>query len=162
MTQTKPVLLAIYGEGGHQSEMASLIKYLSSADDAFEIVSLGSGQLAESVLDHYSIKDVRSKHSRLQSLVLFIPILFVHLYTLLKIIRRYKIRGVISTGPGLCVMPMLVCRLLGIKTVFVETYCRFTTRSMTGRVMSKVANRFLVQNEELKSLYPNAEYCGRL
>jgi UDP-N-acetylglucosamine:LPS N-acetylglucosamine transferase len=70
--------------------------------------------------------------------------------------------GVISTGPGLSVVPMLVLRLLGVKIIFVETYCRFNTRSMTGRLMSKIAHRFLVQNKDQLVLYPNAEYCGRL
>jgi UDP-N-acetylglucosamine:LPS N-acetylglucosamine transferase len=80
----------------------------------------------------------------------------------LRICRRYKVSGVISTGPGLCIIPMLLMRLMGYKTVFVETFCRFNSRSMTGRVMYKIAHRFLIQNKQLQALYPDADYCGRI
>jgi beta-1,4-N-acetylglucosaminyltransferase len=156
------VLLVIYGDGGHRSEMSHLLSHLTSAAQIIDIVSLGVGCIDESALAHYPAKDVRHKHNRFKSLALFVAGLFSSIFTVFQITRRFKVTGVISTGPGLCIVPMVMFRLLGVKTVFVETFCRFNSQSFTGRVMCKVAHRFLVQNKEQLALYPNAQYCGRL
>jgi beta-1,4-N-acetylglucosaminyltransferase len=155
------VLLVIYGAGGHKSEMRRLLQYLNDVSSP-EIVSLGSGPLLCNELAHYEISDVRSKKSRLKSLLLFLPIVLMTLLKVVDIVRRYRVVGVISTGPGLCIMPMLLLRSIGIKTVFLETFCRFESRSMTGRIMYKIAHRFLIQNRQLQALYPDAQYSGRL
>ena len=79
-----------------------------------------------------------------------------------KIRQRYNVIGVVSTGPGIAIFPFLFFKCLGVKTLFLETFCRFETKSHTGRMMYWIADRFLVQNIELLKLYPKAEYCGRL
>lgn len=163
-------LLLIYGQGGHQKEMALLVEQLVKPLEKLEVVTLGpqpialSEALSEKIthLAHLQGDDVRDKHSRFATLLAIIPNNLRLIFNTLLIYRRFQLAGVISTGPGLAILPMLILRVLGIKTVFVETYCRFSTRSMTGRVMSKIAHRFLVQNKPQVGLYDNAEYCGRL
>ena len=83
-------------------------------------------------------------------------------FLMLKLLSRYKVNGAVSTGPGIALIPFFILKLLGKKTIFIETFCRFYTRSFTGKIMYKLAGRFLVQNKELKTLYPDSEYCGRL
>ena len=156
----QPILLLIYGAGGHKTEMTRLLNYLKLLP-AMSVVSLGDGPL-KNELAHYRAQDVRSKVSRWRSVCLIVPTLLSTLTNLIAIQRRYKVVGVVSTGPGICILPMLFFRLCGVKTVFLETFCRFQTRSFTGRIMYKIAHRFLIQNRELQSLYPDAEYSGRL
>lgn len=157
-------LLLIYGQGGHCREMSLLLDYLSV--EPFEVVTIGPQSLifpdAVVHLAHYRGDDVRDKHSRLMTLLLLVPTNLRLLFNTWRVFRRFNLAGVVSTGPGLAILPMLLLRLLGVKTVFIETNCRFTSRSMTGRVMSKIAHRFLVQNKQLLALYPDAQYCGRL
>ena len=171
MGKQKEVLLVIYGEGGHRTEMQRLLASLEAAAVDLKVVSLGveplSDQESEQALAHYPIRDIRRKHvqskfQRLKGLLLFPVLLITALLTVVKISRRYQITGAISTGPGLSIVPMLLLRLMGIKCVFVETFCRFNSRSLTGQVMSKIAHRFLIQNKELQILYSDAEYSGRL
>ncbi len=159
---SKAVLLAIYGDGGHRAEMTALIQALQQRSNHFSLVTLGDGMLSLPVLEHVQCADIRSKHRRVRNLLMTLPLMLVLAFKVWQLSRRYAFVGAISTGPGLAVTPMLVCRLLGIKTVFIETYSRFHSRSMTGRILSRIAQRFLVQNQSLQALYPNAEYCGRL
>ncbi|MFT4925817.1 MAG: beta-1,4-N-acetylglucosaminyltransferase [Phenylobacterium sp.] len=166
------VLLLIYGAGGHKTEMKRLLAYLHSASSSSpnsetipnhlpDFVSLGAGPLPGG-LAHFEADDLRSKTSRLHSVLFFLPTLVKILCHTLILSRRYKVLGVLSTGPSLCIIPMVLFRLAGVKTVFLETFCRFQTRSVTGRIMANIAHRFLIQNIQLQSLYPKAEYCGRL
>jgi len=125
------------------------------------VISLGVQKLNDGEIAHYPAHNIRSKNSLLESFVIWISFIPTLLNTI-KIYCSYNISGVISTGPGLCIAPMLFLRCMGIKIIFIETFCRFKHRSFTGLVMSKFANRFLIQNKELHPIYPNAEYCGRL
>jgi len=165
-------LLLIYGEGGHRREMQLLLQNLAQAyatqpnNGLLQVISIGVGRFELpahcQLIVHFEASDVRDKVNRWRSVLRFIP---ANARLFLQTLQAYQLgplAGVISTGPGIAVLPTLILRCLGIKSTFVETYCRFDTRSLTGRVMSKLAHRFLVQNKSQLALYSKAEYCGRL
>lgn len=162
MVRRQNVLLAVYGEGGHRAEMTALIERLQTESNQLQLITFGVGELPFEVVEHIPAADIRSKHSRLINLFMTLPLMLAQLWTMVNILRRYQLAGMISTGPGLAVIPTVLCRLLRIKTLFIETYCRFNSRSITGRLMYRLSHRFLVQNKSLQPLYPNSEYCGRL
>ncbi|KAG5177697.1 beta-N-acetylglucosaminyltransferase [Tribonema minus] len=74
----------------------------------------------------------------------------------------------IVNGPGTCV-PICACvfalKVVAIrpraKLVFVESFCRVETLSLTGWLLYPLADRFLVHWPELAAKYPRAEYVGR-
>ena len=75
---------------------------------------------------------------------------------------------VLCNGPGTCVpicAAALLVRLLGIKyitLVYVESVCRVETISLSGKIMIRLADHFLVQWPQLAQRYPKARYIGRL
>ena len=75
---------------------------------------------------------------------------------------------VVCNGPGSAVMMILValgCRFIGIaktRTVFVESFARTRTLSLSGRILYPLVDRFLVQWPKLKERYPRAEFRGIL
>ncbi|MGB1261967.1 MAG: PssD/Cps14F family polysaccharide biosynthesis glycosyltransferase [Cognaticolwellia sp.] len=157
----KKVILVIFGEGGHQKEMELLLSSLTkNADHKF--ISIGPTSLKSTIFQHYHCKDVRDKKSRIKSVYYMLAGLFSLIFTTFSIMKKYNIQGAISTGPGIAIVPFVLLRVVGIKTVFIESFCRFNTRSMAGKILYRVSHRFLVQNKQLLKLYPNAEYCGRL
>ncbi|HAO9336376.1 TPA: polysaccharide biosynthesis protein, partial [Escherichia coli] len=50
----------------------------------------------------------------------------------------------------------------GTKVIYIETWSRFTTYSLSGRIMYRLSNKFYIQNKSLLELYPKAIYSGRL
>lgn len=164
ISQKPRVVLFIYGAGGHRTEMQRLMSVLKkrSQSDGFDYVTLGDGVLGNDAIAHYPAKDVRDKHSRIRSMKLFISSTLQLYKQVREIHETFDVSGIISTGPGVAILPFFVFKQSGVKTVFLETFCRFETKSITGRIMYRIADRFLVQNIELLRLYPKAEYCGRL
>ena len=68
--------------------------------------------------------------------------------------------GVISTGE-LATFPICVlAKLFRKKVIYIESFARVDEPSLTGRLMYKVADLFIVQWEEMKEFYPNAVYGG--
>ena len=83
--------------------------------------------------------------------------LFVRSFLLLK---RENPDCIISTG-ALASYP--ICKLgkmRGKKIIYIESFARVDTPSLTGKLMYGVADIFIVQWEEMLQFFPNAIYGG--
>lgn len=68
---------------------------------------------------------------------------------------------VVSTGSEIAIPAFLVAKLLGIKTLFIETWSRITGPSGTGKLVYHMADAFFVQWPQLLNCYgPKAQYEG--
>jgi len=84
-------------------------------------------------------------------------------YNIIKsLILFIKIRPdlVITTGTHTAVPMCYIAHLFWKKVVFIETFANVTTKTMSGSIVYKIADLFVVQWEEMKELYPNAVYLG--
>jgi UDP-N-acetylglucosamine transferase subunit ALG13 len=67
---------------------------------------------------------------------------------------------VVTTGAGITVPFCLFARLFGARVIFLETMARVTGPSASGRVLSRLARRTLVQWPEVVSVYPRSRLCN--
>jgi len=84
------------------------------------------------------------------------------LWRILGILLRERPGLVISTGAGIAVPGFIAAKLLGIRTIYVETIARVESLSLAGRICYRLANLFLVQHARLAGRLPNAVYVGSL
>lgn len=80
------------------------------------------------------------------------------------ILRDVRPDAIVCVATSLAI-PLCVCgRLLGSRTIFVESITRVDTPSVTGRVLSRLGlcDRIYVQWPEAVSLYRGAIYRGAL
>jgi len=78
-----------------------------------------------------------------------------------SILKREWPDAVLSTGSEIAIPFLWVAKLLGMRTVYVESWCRVRSRSGTGPLVYPVADLFLVQWPELLERYgPRARYEG--
>ena len=74
----------------------------------------------------------------------------------LKILISERPDVVISTG-ALATIPMcLFGKIFGKKIIFIESFAKVNSQTLTGKLVYKFADRFYVQWEEMKQFYPNA------
>lgn len=79
-------------------------------------------------------------------------------YILLKEKPDYIISlGALATYP-IC----LIGKCMRKKVIYIESFARIDSPSLTGKFMYRVADLFLVQWEELLSFFPGAVYCGKI
>lgn len=157
-------VLLIYGEGGHRAQMKNLHALLIPGMTEKGLLAVGICENNDALDGFYSYsqRGMRDKHSRLKT-ILGIPLGVTHtIWIILRLVTRYKIVGVVSTGPGIVLLPSMVLKCLGAKIVFLESWSRFETCSLTGRFMYRIADRFYVQNKSLLKSYPAAHYGGLL
>jgi UDP-N-acetylglucosamine:LPS N-acetylglucosamine transferase len=84
------------------------------------------------------------------------------IWAALAMLRRDRPDLVVTVASSLAVPVFLAAKLLGIKTVYIDSITRVNQASTTGRLLSKfkLADRFYVQWPEAVSLYKGAIYKG--
>ncbi len=81
---------------------------------------------------------------------------FKSLYLYIKIKPDFIITtGAHTAGPMCC-----LGKIFGSKIIYIETFANIHTRTVTGRLIYKFADLFLVQWESMLELYPKAIYKG--
>jgi len=79
-----------------------------------------------------------------------------------KTLRREKPDLIISSGAAVAVPFFYLGRLFGAKTIYMEVFDRIDKPTLTGRLVYPVTDRFLVQWEEMKQVYPKAINLGSI
>ena len=79
-----------------------------------------------------------------------------------KVLRKEKPDLIISTGAAVAVPFFYVGKLFGSKTVYIEIFDRIDSPTLTGKMVYPVADRFIVQWEEMKKVYPKAINLGSI
>jgi UDP-N-acetylglucosamine:LPS N-acetylglucosamine transferase len=79
------------------------------------------------------------------------------------ILSRERPDVVLSTGSEIAIPFLWIGKLLGVRTVYVESWCRIRTRSGTGPLVYPAVDLFLVQWPDVLDFYGSkARYEGGL
>ncbi len=77
------------------------------------------------------------------------------------IIKKEKPKMIISTGAEIAIPVFIIGKLMRIKMVYIESWCRVKTKSGAGRIAYYLADVFLVQWPDLVKVYgKKAKYKG--
>jgi UDP-N-acetylglucosamine:LPS N-acetylglucosamine transferase len=78
-----------------------------------------------------------------------------------RILRRERPDVIVSLGAEIAVPFLYLGRLLRIKTLFIESWCRVENLSLTGKLVYPIVDAFWVQWPQLlPACGPKAEYHG--
>lgn len=150
-------VLFISSTGGHLSELMQLKSMFDKYD--FHIIT-------EKTKSNMYLKDKYPKRVNYlvygtKSNMLVYP--FKLLYNCFKSFILYlKIRPkvIITTGAHTAGPMCCIGKILGSKIIYIETFANSETKSVTGKMVYKFADLFIVQWEDMLKLYPKAKYGG--
>ena len=77
-----------------------------------------------------------------------------------KILKKERPDVIISSGAAVAVPFFYLGKIFGGKTVYIEVFDRIDAPTVTGNLVYLVADRFIVQWEEMKQVYPKAINLG--
>lgn len=77
-----------------------------------------------------------------------------------KILRKELPDIIVSSGAAVAVPFFYLGKIFGAKTVYIEVFDRIDAPTMTGKLVYPVTDRFIVQWEEMKKVYPKAINLG--
>lgn len=138
----------IASSGGH-FEQLMMLKPLMDSNRSF-IVTEKTNYSVNTNEKVYYLKQVNRHELK------FIPLMILNSFKSLKIFMKEKPDVIISTG-ALSVIPICVIgKVFRKKIIFIESFAKITSPTLTGRFIYKFADRFYIQWESLRKFYPNA------
>lgn len=78
----------------------------------------------------------------------------------IKVLKKEKPDIIISSGAAVAVPFFYIGKLMGAKLVYIEIYDRLDKSTLTGKLVYPITDKFIVQWEELKKVYPKAINLG--
>lgn len=173
--------LIVLGSGGHTAEMMTIVKklnkknysprhyILASTDSTSEAKVLDYEEPTTSKNDYEIFRIKRSRHVG-QSYLTSIYTTIRSIWQCIPLVYHLKPELVLCNGPGTCVPICLIAFMLKMfglidlqcKIVFVESYCRVKTVSLSGKILVWIADCFVVQWPQLANFSPKGKYFGRL
>lgn len=173
--------LIVLGSGGHTAEMMTIVKQLSkrnyspryyilaSSDSTSESKVLNVEEPTTSKNDYELFRINRSRHVG-QSYLTSIFTTIRSIWQCIPLVYHLQPDLVLCNGPGTCVPICLIAFMLKMfgaidvqcKIVFVESYCRVKSVSLSGKILVWIADSFVVQWPQLANFSPKTRYFGRL
>lgn len=150
----KKIKVAFAASSGGHFEQLMMLKPLMEKYDSFIVTEKTKYNEKSSSVKTYYMNQVNRKE------LSFIPNMLINLFKSLKIMIKEKPNAVICTGV-LAMIPMcLLCKVFRGKLIYIESFAKVTSPTLTGKFLYKYADQFYVQWKTMKEFYPDAIYVG--
>lgn len=80
----------------------------------------------------------------------------------IKVLKKENPDLLISSGAAVAVPFFYIAKLMGKKLIYIEVFDRIDKPTMTGRMVYPIVDRFIVQWDEMKAVYPKAANLGSI
>lgn len=88
--------------------------------------------------------------------------LIINTWRALKVLPKEKPDLIISSGAAPAIPFFWIGKLMRAKTIYIEVFDRIDTSTISGKLCYPVTDRFIVEWEEMKRVYPKAINLGSI
>mgnify|MGYP002549705223 FL=1 len=139
--------------GGHYEQLM-MLKPLMNKYDSFVLTEKTLYKTSDKDIKTYYVSQVNRREKLFP-----IKMIWIAIESLLLFIKE-KPDVIICTGV-LAMIPMcLIMKMFGKKLIYIESFAKVTSPTLTGKLLYKYADQFYVQWESMKEFYPNALCLG--
>ena len=139
--------------GGHLEQLMMLKPLMQKYDSVLLTEKTDYDVTVDSVKTYY-VRQINRKE------LLFPFKIIENTFKCLGIILREKPDVIITTGVLSVVPCVLLMKVFGKKLIYIESFAKVTSKTLSGKFLYRFADQFYVQWEEMLALYPNAIYKG--
>lgn len=173
--------MIVLGSGGHTTEMINLVSaldkkryhprhYVLASSDALSVEKIKQfEEPSTSTANNYCWTPMTRSRSVHQSYASSVLTTILACLKSLPLVYKSRPDVILCNGPGTCVPICLSAFLLRVffintdcKIVFVESFCRTESLSLTGKILRHFTNLFIVQWPALTDLSDRFKYIGNL
>lgn len=141
--------------GGHLEEIAQL-KKIYNRYDSFLITEENDFQDIKIGKKIYFVPHINRKE--LGFIKKFIKLFF----NIRDILKKEEFDYVITTGALISFPVAVIAKFSKVKIIYIESFARVHTLSVTGKLMYPIADLFIVQSTELQQKYKKVIYGGSI
>ncbi len=148
-------VMFISSEGGHLNEL----RQLDIENYNYSIVTEKTDSNKD-LINKYQGKVYYLIYGTRKNPLKYFFVLLINFFKSLYLYFKLRPKVVVTTGTHTAVAMCYIARMFGSKVIWIETFANRTSKTLAGRLVYPIANTFVVQWEEMKRLYPKAEYWG--
>lgn len=154
MMDEKRLKLCFAASSGGHYEQLLMLRPLMKKYDSFVVTEeiLYKTQIQNERM--YYLKQVNRKEKT------FLFHMITNLIRSLKIYVKEKPDVVICTGVLAMIPICLIAKVAGKKLIYIESFAKVTSATLTGKLLYRYADQFYVQWEQMLQIYPKAIYVG--
>lgn len=150
--ETKKICL-IASSGGHY-EQVLMLKQLEKTFDIYYVTEKTEYNGNEK--NTYYLKQINRREK------FFILNMIQVVFQSWRILKKENPDIIISTGALAVIPTFLIGKIFRKKLIFIESFAKVNSQTLTGKLIYKFADVFFVQWEEMKEFYPEAFYNGSI
>ncbi len=150
-------VLFISSTGGHLKELLEL-KSLFNKYDSYFITEKTKSTL--SLKNEYGNKVGYLIFGTKDHMLTYPFKLFANCFISLYYFIKFRPKFIITTGAHTAGPMCCIGKIFGSKIIYIETMANISKKTITGRIIYKFADLFIVQWESMLKLYPKAVYGG--
>lgn len=147
-------ILLVSSAGGHFNELM-LVRKLINPDYQQVVVTEKIKQTANNKHVDYYLKYGTRAH-----LIKYILVLVFNCFKAFNILWKERPNVIVTTGAHSCVPFLLLSRIFKIKTIYIESFAKTNSTSLTYRLCKKQMDIVLVQHESALAVYDDAVFIG--
>jgi len=139
--------------GGHFEQLL-MLKPLMCKHNSFIITEETKYQIDIEDRKVYYVKMINRKEKG------FFLKMIINSFRSFKIFFLEKPDVVISTGVLATIPICIIAKIAGKKLIYIESFAKVTSPTLTGKLLYHFADQFYVQWEQMLKFYPKAIYLG--
>ena len=154
---SKRKVMFIASTGGHLEELLQLKSMFNNYDYSLITEKTKSNMyLKEEHKDKVHFLVYGTKHH-----ILTYPFkLLINCFKSLGYYLKYRPDYIITTGVHTAGPMCCLGKIFGSKVIYIETFANMVTKTSTGKLLYPISDKFIVQWESMKKLYPKADFGG--
>jgi len=138
--------------GGHYEQLM-MLKPLMEKHRSF-IVTEKTKYQAKTEFPTYYLYQVNRKE------IFFFPKMIANSFLTLRILMKEKPDAIICTGVVAMIPLCLLAKMMKKKLVYLESFAKVKTPTISGKFLYPFVDRFYVQWEDMLKIFPEAVYKG--
>ena len=148
-------VMFISSVGGHLTQLLELKNIFNNYD---YVLVTEKNDVTKDMKDKYHMEYLvyGSRQYLFRYIFKFIYNIFKSFYLFCK----YRPKVIVTTGTHTAVPMCYIGRLFGRKIIFIESYAKRTSPTLSGKLVYPIATTFIVQWEPMLEFYPKAKYFG--
>ena len=150
----KKIKICFAASSGGHFEQLLMLKPLMEKYERFVITEETAYKVQINNEKTYYLKQVNRKEKS------FLPRMVVNSLESFRIFLKEQPDAVICTGV-LAVLPVcLIAKIAGKKLIYIESFAKVTSPTLSGKLLYRFADQFYVQWEQMLQIYPRAIFLG--
>jgi beta-1,4-N-acetylglucosaminyltransferase len=152
----KKKIILICSDGGHLAQVLEL-KELFTQYNYLLIVEKTEATIE--LKDKYNIRFLKGRPKGERGIMFWFSIL-ANMFLSLRLLLTHYPKVIITTGSHTAVPMCILGKLFFVKVVWILSFARINTKAKSASLIYPIADKFIVQWESAKKLYPNSIYLG--